>query len=82
VNFGTVAIVPAVASAEPAVAQQIRAGLLTCDVSAGLGLIITSQKQLSCEFVPDRPASQQPLAGIHEVGTRSLPQRLLNGRDL
>ncbi len=53
--FGAVAIVLAVASAEPAVAQQVRAGLLTCDVSAGLGLIITSQKQLSCEFVPDRP---------------------------
>src|SRR5260370_3612616 len=52
--YGAVAIALAVASAEPAAAQQVRAGLLTCDVSAGLGLIITSQKQLTCEFVPDR----------------------------
>lgn len=50
-----VAIVLAVASAEPADAQQVRAGLLTCDVSAGIGLIITSQKQVSCVFAPDRP---------------------------
>jgi hypothetical protein len=50
-----VAIVLAVASAEPAAAQQVRAGLLTCDVSAGIGLIITSQKQVSCVFAPDRP---------------------------
>jgi Protein of unknown function (DUF992) len=52
---GAVAMVLAVASAEPAAAQQVRAGLLTCDVSAGLGLIITSRKQLSCVFAPDRP---------------------------
>jgi hypothetical protein len=54
-SLGAVAIALAVASAEPAAAQQVRAGLLTCDVSAGVGLIITSRKQLSCEFVPDRP---------------------------
>jgi Protein of unknown function (DUF992) len=41
--------------AQPSVAQQVRAALLTCDVSAGIGLIITSQKQLSCSFVPDNP---------------------------
>jgi hypothetical protein len=50
-----VAVVLAVVSAEPAAAQQVRAGLLTCDVSAGIGLIITSKKQLSCAFAPDRP---------------------------
>jgi hypothetical protein len=50
-----VAIALTLASVAPAVAQQVRAGLLTCDVSAGLGLIITSQKQLSCEFMPARP---------------------------
>jgi hypothetical protein len=43
-----------IASAEPAVAQQVRTGLLTCDVSAGIGLVITSQKELSCTFAPDR----------------------------
>lgn len=52
--IGAGAIVLAVALAEPAAAQQVRAGLLTCDVSAGLGLIITSRKELSCTFAPDR----------------------------
>ena len=43
----------AIAAAEPAAAQQVRAGLLTCDVSAGIGLVITSQKELTCTFAPD-----------------------------
>jgi hypothetical protein len=43
-----------VASAAPVAAQQVRAGLLTCDVSAGIGLIITSKKELTCTFAPDR----------------------------
>jgi hypothetical protein len=53
--IGAGAIVLAIASAEPAAAQQARAGLLTCDLSAGIGLIVTSQKQVSCAFAPDRP---------------------------
>jgi hypothetical protein len=52
--IGAAAVVLAVASAEPAAAQQVRAGLLTCDVSAGIGLIITSKKDLTCTFAPDR----------------------------
>jgi hypothetical protein len=49
------ALALAISSADPAAAQQVRAGMLTCDVSAGIGLIITSQKEVSCAFVPDRP---------------------------
>src|SRR3979490_1123726 len=52
--YRAMGIALAVATVEPAAAQQMRAGLLTCDVSAGLGLIITSHKQLSCVFAPDR----------------------------
>jgi len=44
----------ALATAAPAAAQQVRAGLLTCDLSAGIGLIITSQKQVTCTFAPER----------------------------
>jgi hypothetical protein len=51
---GAAAIVLAIASSERASAQQIRAGLLTCDVSAGIGFIIGSQKQISCVFAPDQ----------------------------
>jgi uncharacterized protein DUF992 len=53
--LATAAFLLSLAAAQPSVAQQVRAGLLTCDVSAGIGLIITSQKQLSCSFVPDNP---------------------------
>ena len=52
--FAIAAITLALAPAQPAAAQQMRTGVLTCDVSAGIGLIITSQKEISCSFVPDR----------------------------
>ena len=54
VRIAAATLLLAIAAAEPAAAQQVRAGLLTCDVSAGIGLIITSQKQLTCTFAPDR----------------------------
>jgi Protein of unknown function (DUF992) len=43
---------------EPASAQRVRAGLLTCDVSGGIGLIITSRKEVSCAYAPDVPGPQ------------------------
>jgi len=52
--IGIAAVALSLAADEPAAAQQVRAGLLTCDVSAGIGLIVTSQKQVSCAFAPDR----------------------------
>ena len=52
-----------IASAEPTAAQQIRAGVLTCDVSAGFGLIIGSQKDVSCTFAPDRPGRREDYDG-------------------
>jgi Protein of unknown function (DUF992) len=55
IGLGAVALMLALASAQPVAAQQVRAGLLTCDVSAGIGLIVTSQKALYCTFAPDQP---------------------------
>ena len=52
--IGSVPIALALALAGPAAAQQLRTGVLTCDVSAGIGLIVTSQKEVACSFVPDR----------------------------
>src|SRR5262245_66042647 len=52
--IGAAVFTVALAAASPAAAQQVRAGLLTCDVSAGIGLIITSQKQVTCTFAPER----------------------------
>jgi Protein of unknown function (DUF992) len=38
---------------ESAAAQRMKAGLLTCDVSAGIGYIIGSHKDISCVLRPD-----------------------------
>ena len=53
-RIGAAVFTLALAAAAPAAAQQVRAGLLTCDVSAGIGRIITSQKQVTCAFAPER----------------------------
>ena len=61
--IGAAALALAVASAEPAAAQRIKGGLLTCDVSGGIGLIIASQKQVSCVYAPDLPGPQEAYVG-------------------
>jgi hypothetical protein len=35
---------------QPAQAQYVQAGLLVCDVTGGVGFVVTSQRQLSCRF--------------------------------
>jgi hypothetical protein len=52
-------------SSGPSVAQnaRVKAGLLTCDVSAGIGLVIGSQKSVSCVFSPDVPGPQETYVG-------------------
>jgi hypothetical protein len=47
------AISLALAWSEPAAAQRMKAGLLACDVSAGIGYIIHSHKDISCVLTPD-----------------------------
>jgi hypothetical protein len=52
-----------VASVDSANAQRIRAGLLTCDVSGGMGFIIGSQKAVSCVYAPAQGGPQQVYDG-------------------
>jgi len=61
--IGAMAVALTVASAEPAAAQRVRVGVLTCDVSGGIGLIIGSQKQVNCTYAPDGPGLQQGYVG-------------------
>jgi hypothetical protein len=61
--IGAVSIALALALSEPTSAQQMRAGLLTCDVSGGIGLIITSQKQVSCTFKAEQAGRQEDYDG-------------------
>ena len=63
------ALALAVASADPAAAQRIKAGILTCDVSAGIGLILGSQKSVSCAFNPEGPGPHENYTGtITKIG--------------
>jgi hypothetical protein len=43
-----------VVGAQPAKAQSyLKAGVLTCTVNPGIGLVVVSSKTMSCTFVPD-----------------------------
>lgn len=53
----------AVAFAQPAAAQRVKAGVLTCDVSAGMGFIIGSSKSVFCNFSPDQPGPPEAYIG-------------------
>ena len=61
--IGAAAFALAVGSVDPAAAQRVKAGLLTCDVSAGIGFIIGSQKTVSCVFAPEPAGPQQIYSG-------------------
>ena len=53
---GAGVLVAAAMTAAAALAQErLQAGSLTCDVSAGLGLILGSQRQVYCTFTPAVP---------------------------
>ena len=52
-RFATLAASMALAAlpvVTPAQAQYVHAGLLVCEVSGGVGMIVTSQRQLACRF--------------------------------
>ena len=60
---GAAALTLAVASAAPATAQRVRAGVLTCDISAGMSFIVGSQKSVMCTFAPEPPGPEQVYSG-------------------
>src|SRR5258708_21680032 len=63
--MGALILALAAVSFNPQVAQaqQIRTGVLNCDVSAGLGLIIGSQRSVNCLFTPDLGGPQEGYYG-------------------
>jgi hypothetical protein len=49
--------------------ERVQAGSLTCDVSAGIGLIIGSQRNVSCTFTPSVPGPIEYYTGtISKLG--------------
>jgi hypothetical protein len=64
--FTMMATAAALTLITPAVAQtqdRVKAGTLTCDISAGIGLIITSKKDLTCMFTPSQPGPREVYVG-------------------
>ena len=70
--FRTVITAAALALALAGTAQaqeRVQAGSLTCDVSAGIGLIIGSQRNVSCTFTPSQPGPIEYYTGtISKLG--------------
>lgn len=53
-----------VAAATPAAAQdRVQAGVLNCDISGGIGMIIGSQKSVQCTFTPSVPGPAEIYTG-------------------
>ena len=64
--FAALAVVAAVALPVPAMAQaanHTKVGSLTCDISAGIGLIVTSKKAVTCMFTPSQPGPREVYTG-------------------
>ena len=61
------AVAAAVAIALPipasAQANRTKVGTLSCDISGGIGLIITSKKDLTCMFTPSQPGPREVYVG-------------------
>ena len=63
--FAALTIVVAAAAPGPTMAQSERtkAGTLTCDISAGIGLIVGSKKEVTCMFTPSQPGPREVYIG-------------------
>lgn len=44
-------------------ANRTKVGTLSCDISGGIGLIITSKKDLTCMFTPSQPGPREVYVG-------------------
>ncbi len=59
------AVAAAVALPAPSMAapERTKVGTLTCDISGGIGLIVTSKKELTCMFTPSQPGPREVYVG-------------------
>ena len=67
-----VAAVVAFPVVAPAQASRTKVGTLSCDISGGIGLIITSKKDLTCMFTPSQPGPRQR-AGSRRTHQERIP---------
>lgn len=60
------ALLAAVLTPDTGFAQNVRLGALSCDVSGGIGLVVTSKKALRCVYTPDGGGTMEPYTGSIE----------------
>lgn len=60
VTMAAALALPIPASAQ---ANRTKVGTLSCDISGGIGLIITSKKDLTCMFTPSQPGPKEVYVG-------------------
>src|SRR3569832_610498 len=75
------AVLAAAAMPDAVLAQNVRLGALSCDVSGGIGLVITSKKALRCIYTPEGGGTMESYTGSIEkfgldVGTTSRGQMI------
>ena len=69
ISAAAVALVAMAAGAQPASAQaNVKVGSLRCEVSGGLGLIITSTKEMSCLYTSARGYREHYYGTIRKFG--------------
>lgn len=64
--LAALATAAAIALPTPSMAQapnRTKVGTLTCDISAGIGMIITSKKDVSCMFTPSQAGPREVYVG-------------------
>jgi len=67
--LGFIAMTFALGAVAPAQAQQhVKVGALRCEVSAGLGLIITSSKEIECSFTTPKGYTEHYYGKIQKFG--------------
>ncbi len=64
--LAAIAVAAAIGLPAPTMAQgreRTKVGALTCDISGGIGLIITSKKEVACMFTPSQPGPREVYTG-------------------
>lgn len=65
---GAAAVVAAAAVPADAQAQRVQVGTLACSISAGVGLVVASQRNVSCNFQPDGGSPEAYTGTITRIG--------------
>jgi hypothetical protein len=63
IGFGLMSAFAAQAQAQAQQDRQLRVGVLECNVSGGIGLIVGSQKTMTCRFMPGNGRRQEVYVG-------------------